>query len=275
MPEGDVVLRTARRLDAALSGQVLLAADLRWPSAAGVDLAGRTVLTTVAAGKHLLTRFDDGRTLHTHLRMDGSWFVRRTVPGPIGRQPTAVRAVLVGPEWTCVGRRLGMLDVVRTRDERLLVGHLGPDVLDPAWDRGRAVANLVAQGGRGIGEALLDQRVVAGLGTIYMAESLWAHRVSPWEPAGSVTDPGGILDTARGLMLRSVAARTPTATGDVRPGRDAHVHGRAGRPCPRCGTPVREGSVGSPPLERAAFFCPVCQPGSPRDAGASGLSRPG
>ncbi len=224
-----------------------------------MELAGCTVLGTATVGKHLMTRFDDGRTLHTHLRMEGLWRVERTAPRP-PRRSAAVRAVLVGPRWTCLGIRLGMMDVVRTRDERTLVGHLGPDVLAPDWDRALAVRNVTAQGPRGIGETLLDQRVVAGLGTIYMAESLWAHRISPWAPASSLAEPGAVLDTARALMQRSVAARTPTATGDVRPGRESHVHGRAGRPCPRCGTPVAVRDVGVPPTARPAFFCPSCQP---------------
>lgn len=259
MPEGDVVLRTARRLDAALAGDVLLRTDLRWPSVAATDFAGRTVLGTATVGKHLLTRFDDGRTLHTHLRMEGSWRVERTAAGP--RHPGhGVRAVLVGSRWTCVGLRLGMMDVVRTRDEHVLVGHLGPDVLAPEWDLERAVGNVRAQGDRGIGETLLDQRVVAGLGTIYMAESLWAHGISPWAPASAVADPAVLLSTARRLMQRSVAARTPTATGDVRPGRESHVHGRAGRPCPRCGATIAVADVGTAPTARPAFHCPDCQP---------------
>lgn len=233
MPEGDVVLRTARRLDAALAGRALLGAELRWPSVAGTNLAGRTVLGTATAGKHLLTRFDDGRTLHTHLRMEGSWVVRRTAPA--ARFGGAVRVALLGPEWTCVGLRLGMVDLVRTRDEHLVVGHLGPDVLAPDWDAARAEANLRAQRGRAVGAVLLDQRVVAGLGTIYMAESLWAHGVSPWLPADQVTDPGAILATARRLMQRSVVSRLPTATGDVRRGRGSRVHGRAGLPCHAAG----------------------------------------
>lgn len=258
MPEGDVVLRTARRLDAALGGQVLVAAELRWPSVAGVDLVGRTVLRTATAGKHLLTRFDDGRTVHTHLRMDGLWRVQRT--GGAVRLGPSVRVVLAGREWTCLGLRLGMVDVLRTRDESVVVGHLGPDVLAPDWDRERAVAHVRAEGGRAIGAVLLDQRVVAGLGTIYMAESLWAHGVSPWRAAAEVGDPGAVLDTARRLMQRSVTARTPTATGDLRPGRVSHVHGRAGLPCPRCGGPVAVRDVGEPPMTRPAFYCPVCQP---------------
>lgn len=260
MPEGDVVVRTARRLDAALAGRTLVAAELRWPSVAGVQLAGRTVLRTATAGKHLLTRFDDGRTLHTHLRMDGLWRVTRTTQGPV-RLGEAVRVLLAGPEWTCLGLRLGMVDLVRTRDEGRVVGHLGPDVLAPDWDRETAVARVRAQGARPIGAALLDQRVVAGLGTIYMAESLWAHGVSPWRPAERVEDPGAVLDTARRLMQRSVLARTPTATGDARPGRESHVHGRAGRPCPRCGGPVAVAPVGEPPTTRPAYHCPACQPG--------------
>jgi endonuclease-8 len=258
VPEGDVVLRTARRLDAALAGRRLLTAQLRWPTAAGVELAGVTVLGTHTVGKHLLSRFDDGRTLHTHLRMEGVWAVRRTAAG--ARPGRDVRVALVGPEWTCLGLRLGMVDVVRTRDERTLVGHLGPDVLASGWDRAAAAAAVHAQGARPVGAALLDQRVVAGLGTIYMAETLWAHGVSPWAPAGSVPDPGALLDTARRLMLRSVAARTPTATGDERQGRQSNVHARAGLPCPRCGTTIRVDLVGEPTTARPAFYCPACQP---------------
>jgi endonuclease-8 len=265
VPEGDVVVRTARRLDAALAGRRLIAAHLRWPSVAGVELAGATVLGTGTVGKHLLTRFDDGRTLHTHLRMDGVWVVRRTEPrARLGRD---VRVALVGPEWTCLGLRLGMVDVVRTRDERRLVGHLGPDVLAPDWDVDRAAAAVRAQGERAVGAALLDQRVVAGLGTIYLAESLWAHGISPWASAGSVPDLGAVLGTARRLMLRSIQARTPT--GDERRGR--HVYGRAGLPCARCGTTIRVADVGEPPTARPAFYCPACQPpGGPSAAQAMG-----
>ncbi len=117
MPEGDVLRRTAAGLDAALAGRVLDRAELRWPDAAGTVLEGRTVLGTVAYGKHLLTRFDDGRTLHTHLRMEGSWSVHRTGTTSARERDPWVRAVLVTPDWTALGHRLGMLDVLRTRDE--------------------------------------------------------------------------------------------------------------------------------------------------------------
>lgn len=129
MPEGDVVRLTAARLDAALTGRLLVRADLRWPGVALVDLRGQSVLGTVARGKHLLTRLGHGWTLHTHLRMDGSWLVART-GGPVADRGPFVRVVLGNEQWSCVGHRLGMVDVVRTRDERTVVGHLGPDILD-------------------------------------------------------------------------------------------------------------------------------------------------
>lgn len=251
MPEGDAVLRTARRLDAALADRRLVRAELRWPTVAGVDLVHRTVLGTHAVGKHLLTRFDDGRTLHTHLRMDGAWRTSATRPG--ARFGHEVRVVLAAADRTAIGLRLGMVDVLRTDDERRLLGHLGPDVLDPMWDRARAVANLLAQGDRAIGESLLDQRVVAGIGTIYLAESLWPHRVSPWAPVSAVADPGAVLDTARRLMQRSVAA--PSG----RPPDERRAYGRQGEPCPRCGTPLSQGLVGAPPTARPTYFCPSCQ----------------
>lgn len=251
MPEGDAVLRASRRLDEALAGRRLVRAELRWPTVAGVDLVGRVVLGTGTHGKHLLTRFDDGRTLHTHLRMDGSWRIRLTRPD--ARFGHEVRAVLAAADRTAVGLRLGMVDVVRTADEVRLLAHLGPDVLAPAWDRERAVANLLAQGGRGIGESLLDQRVVAGLGTIYLAESLWPHRISPWAPVVEVADPGAVLDTARRLMLRAVALGPRAAAAEHR------AYGRQGVPCPRCGTPIARGEVGTAPLARPAFHCPACQ----------------
>jgi endonuclease-8 len=258
MPEGDVVLRTARRLDAALSGQTLTRGELRWGDLGGIDLAGVAVVSTTAVGKHLLTRLADGRTLHTHLRMDGYWRVYRAGEERGADRSTRARAVLGTERWTCVGFLLGMVDLVRTRDEDRVVGHLGPDVLAGELDVAAAGARILAQGARGIGEVLLDQRVVAGLGTIYVAETLWQHHVWPWTPSADVDGPA-LVATARRLMLRSVASPLPTATGDVR--RGAHVHGRRGRGCPRCRTPILESRIGVPPQDRPVFWCPGCQPG--------------
>ena len=279
MPAGDVVKVTADRLDAALRGRVLEPADQRWPSARGVDHSGRTVGEVKPYAKHLLTRLDDGTTLHTHLRMEGQWRIARTgTDGAVARS-TDVRAVLANEVWTCVGERLGMLDVVRTRDEQVLLGHLGPDVLADdflsAPDSGVLLAlarlrDAAATGGfpaqataggpparvaRGLplADALLDQRGVAGLGTIYTAESLFAQGMWPWTQVSDVSDRDleALLRTARGQMLRSVAE----GVGTVR----RHVHGRARRACHRCGTPVAVARANEAPFERPIFYCPSCQ----------------
>lgn len=250
MPEGDILRRTAARLDQALAGRVVRRAELRWPDASGVELAGRTVLGTRAYGKHLLTRFDDGRTLHTHLRMDGSWRIGRTGSSAGAERDPWVRAVLAADEWTAIGLHLGMLDVLRTHDEPAVIGHLGPDVLDddfPTDGLPVVLAQVVADP-RPIAEVLLDQRVLAGLGTIWTAETLFARRVWPWAPAREAPDPASLVMTARELMGRAVTADP-----------HARVHGRAGRPCERCGTPVAVGTARRPPMERPVFWCPTCQ----------------
>ena len=264
MPEGDVLRLTAGRLGAALRGAPLVRAELRWPSAAGVDLVGATARETVAYGKHLLTRFDDGRTLHTHLRMDGYWRVHRTGAREANGRSPAVRAVLATETWTCLGWHLGMLDVLRTRDEPRLLGHLGPDVLgDDFADRlDEGAGRLVTDPDRPLCAALLDQRGVAGLGTIWTAESLFATRRWPWTPVGSLDDDARrtLLVTARRLMGRSVEVGRRSGLGAV----ELAVHGRHHKPCRRCGTPVALGSTAGPGRrpdagERAIYWCPTCQ----------------
>jgi endonuclease-8 len=261
MPEGDILRRTAAELDRALADQVVLRCELRWPSAAGLTFEGRTVLGTHPYGKHLFTRFDDGRTLHTHLRMDGAWRVVATRSPQARAGSTFVRAVLGTDRWTAVGHRLGMLDVVRTVDERSLIADLGPDVLaDDFAATGLEIAleRWATRGATPVADVLLDQTVAAGIGTIYASETLFARRLWPWTPADRA-DSATLLMTARTLMARSVAARTSTATGDTSAGRDRQVHGRLGAPCRRCGTPVRVRQARKPPMERPIFYCPSCQ----------------
>lgn len=274
MPEGDVVWRTAHRLDATLAGRSLSRAELRWPSLATADLQGLVVREVVSAGKHLLTRLagDDTRpalTLHSHLRMDGSWHVHRTgEPWGSPRPASGVRAVLANETWTTVGHQLGMLDLSETTQEHTLVGHLGPDVLGPGWDAEEVVRRLDADPARPVGEALLDQRVLAGVGTFFMAEALFLRGVSPWMP---VRDAGG-LDALVALLHRLLTANAQRAvqstTGDLRPGRTQWVHSRSGRPCLRCGAGVRVAMIGDAAQARTAFYCPGCQPGpAPTDDG--------
>lgn len=247
---------TADRLGAALGGQTLTAAELRWPSAAGVDLAGRRVTGCEPYGKHLFLRFDDGRSLHTHLRMEGSWQLRST-PARGSFRPT-VRAVLVTASWTAIGDRLGMLDVVPTRDEHRLISHLGPDVLAadfPAAGLPRVLQAYARQGRRPVADVLLDQTVQAGIGTIYLAESLFVRGIWPWTPAAQVGDAASLLMTARALMERSVADGLRS---------QRWVHGRHRYSCRRCATPIQVGRAGRPPGDRPVFFCPSCQAAAAR-----------
>lgn len=287
MPEGDTVLRTARGLHRALADRLLTGSELRWGRLGDRTLAGRTVVGTVAYGKNILTRIAPATpgagprlpsvsagalTLHSHLRMDGSWRIHRTgtrrLPGPSDPE---VRAILVGEEWTAVGHRLGMLHLVPTNEEHTLLGHLGPDIMADDWDatgRDEALRRLAELTDRPIGEVLLDQHVTAGIGTLYMAEALFVRGISPWLPAGD-TDAGPLLDTARKLLLRGADQVVPNTTGDPRKGQTSYAHARSGRPCRRCGTIIRVAPVRKPPTERPAFYCPRCQPGpAPTDTGS-------
>ncbi len=184
MPEGDVVWYTARRLHEALAGRVLTRSDFRVPRLATADLSGDVVTETVSRGKHLLTRTKNGLTVHTHLKMDGSWRVRPAAERL--RDSHRIRLLLANEEWQAVGYQLGVVELIRTSEEPRVTGHLGPDLLGPDWDRDEAVRRLSAEPDRPIGEALLDQRNLAGLGTVYMAETLFLRGVDPSRPAGSV-----------------------------------------------------------------------------------------
>lgn len=262
MPEGDAVHRTAVRLRAALDGRVLVRSDFRVPRYATADLSGRAVLTTASRGKHLLTRVEGGLTVHTHLRMDGTWRVQRA--GTPVRRGDAVRLVLVNDLRQAVGVKLGMVDLVPTDQEDRLVGHLGPDLLDPAWSAGhaeRAAANLARHPAATIGEALLDQRNVAGLGTIWRAETLFLAGVSPRRPVADVPHLLKVVDLAHRLLYSAKdSPGGPVTTGDPRPGHRLWAYGRAGRPCLRCGTRMLGGELGEGPYERVIFYCPACQP---------------
>ncbi|MFD1546440.1 DNA-formamidopyrimidine glycosylase family protein [Nonomuraea guangzhouensis] len=258
MPEGDAVYRTAARLRGALDGRVLTRSDFRVPRHATADLSGRTVLASLSRGKHLLTRVEGGLTVHTHLRMDGSWRVlpagRRTAPGD------QVRLVLANEQWQAVGVRLGVVDLLKTADEDRVVGHLGPDLLGDDWDPDEAVRRLRAAPDRAIGEALLDQRNLAGLGTIYRAETLFLRGIWPWRKVGDIEDLDGLVRLAQRLLTANKTHAATVTTGDRRPGGQTWVYGRAGRPCRRCGTRISRGEMGAQPQERLVLWCGDCQP---------------
>ncbi|MGW4802245.1 DNA glycosylase, partial [Nonomuraea sp. NPDC004297] len=204
------------------------------------------------------TRIEGDLTVHTHLRMDGSWQIsetgRRIPPGD------QVRLVLANARWQAVGVKLGMVDLVGTADEARLVGHLGPDLLGADWDPDEAVRRLRGSPGRTIGEALLDQRILAGIGTIYRAETLFLRGLWPWKKVGEIEDLYGLVSLAQRLLDANKAHAGTVTTGDRRPGNQTWVYGRAGRPCRRCGTRISRGEMGARPQERLILWCAGCQP---------------
>jgi endonuclease-8 len=264
VPEGDTVWLAARRMNAALAGKVLRRSDFRVPALATVDLAGRTVREFVSRGKHMLLRLDDGRTLHTHFRMDGAWHLYRPGERWRGGAPHQVRAVLETDDTVAVAYRMPVVELVATDAEDEVVGHLGPDLLGPDWDGDEAVRRLRERTDRAIAPALLDQRNLAGIGNLYKAESLFLRGISPWTPVGEVDDLPALVTLAQRLMWTNREHPAQVTTGDTRPGRDHWVFERGGRPCRRCGTPIRSAEQAEPdhPEQgRLTYWCPHCQRG--------------
>ena len=259
MPEGDAVWSTARRLHKALAGQVLTRSDFRVPKFATVDLRGQTVTEVVARGKHLLIRTGDGLTVHTHLKMDGFWRVRAAGPGGPTAESFKLRLVLANAEWEAAGYLLGVTEVIATADEDTVIGHLGPDLLGPDWDPALAVRLLSRDPGQAIGEALLDQRNLAGIGNVYAAEMLFLRGLDPWRPVGSIQNLPALVDLGHRLLDANKTRPGHVTTGDTRRGNENWVYGRGGRPCRRCGTRIKKGEQGPAGEERMRFWCPSCQ----------------
>ncbi|HSE70042.1 MAG TPA: DNA-formamidopyrimidine glycosylase family protein [Nocardioidaceae bacterium] len=259
MPEGDTVWRTAHHLDQALTGSVLVATDFRVPAHATLDLSGRRVEGTVARGKHLLTRIGDEHTLHTHLKMEGSWHLYRE--GTRWRRPAhQARVVLRTEQWTAVGFALGVVEVVARADEHTAVGHLGPDLLGPDWDVEEALRRLRSDPDRAIGEALLDQRNLAGIGNMYKAELCFLLGLNPWLPVRDVPDLAALVRQAKRVLEANKLRVEQATTGDTRRGHQLWVYRRDRQPCRRCGTPIEVTAQGQEMQERATYWCPHCQP---------------
>ncbi len=259
MPEGDTVWLTAHRLDQALGRQQLIRADLRVPQLATTELTGMTVTEVLARGKHILTRLDSGYTLHSHLRMDGSWFLTRANQRPRRHPEHLIRAQLGTASWLATGYRVHDLALVSTGSEDELVGHLGPDLLGPDWDSADAVRRLAGEPDRPIGESLLDQRLLAGIGNMYKCEVLFIERANPWRRTGEADLPK-IVATAYRLLRANRDHPAQSTTGRIGRGQEHWVYARAGEPCRRCRTPILRADQGAPPQARSTYWCPRCQP---------------
>jgi endonuclease-8 len=258
VPEGDTVWHAAKRLREALAGRVLTRSDFRVPRYATTDLTGRQVTESLSRGKHLLTRVDGGLTVHTHLKMEGSWRVRPAST----RIPDShrLRLLLANDAWQAAGYQLGVVDVLPTSRESEVVGHLGPDLLGPDWDAAEAVQRLLADPQRPAGEALLDQRNLAGIGNVYKCEVLFLRGIHPWRPVGQIRDPAGLVDLARRLLDANKDRIGHITTGIPQRGQENWVYGRGGRRCRRCGTTIQRADQGTGAEGRVTYWCPHCQP---------------
>lgn len=262
MPEGDTVYLSATRLHRALSSTKVIKSDFRVPQYATVDLADRTVSEITSLGKHMLWRFDDDLSLHTHFKMEGSWHLYR--PGQRWRAPSwQARIVLTTKSWTTVGVNLPVIDLVARDEEAGFIEHLGPDPLRN-WDAEEAARRLSSDFDRPFSEAIVDQRNIAGLGNVYRCEICFLRGVNPWTPVGRAGDLRAVVDLAKSLMDATIRVGGRVTTGDARAGRRVWVYGRRGQPCRRCGTPIeRRGPATS--AEQVTYWCPRCQPEFRRD----------
>ena len=257
MPEGDTVYQAAQRLHRALAGRTLTATDFRVPAFATVDLSGQQVDEVVSRGKHLLIRVGE-HSIHSHLKMEGSWEVYP--PGGRWRHPAhQARVVLRTADTEAVGFLLGTLEVLPRQRENDAVGHLGPDLLGPDWDAAEAVRRLARHPGQPIAVALLDQRNLAGIGNVYANELCFLRGMLPTRPVRDA-DLAATVALARRMLLANRDRTVRVTTGDTRRGRNTWVYGREGQPCLRCGTLVHRTLLGRTELEeRSSYFCPVCQ----------------
>jgi endonuclease-8 len=275
VPEGDTVWLAAKRLRHALAGRKLTLTDFRVPQLATTDLRGHAVADVRPKGKHLLTRIEGGLTLHTHFRMDGVWHIYRPGERWHGGPAYLVRAVLANDDYQAVGYRLPVVELLPTAEEDRVVGHLGPDLLDPHWGpelQAEAVRRVAAAPQRAIGEALLDQRHVAGIGNVYATELCFLAGVTPWLAVGETSGVTDLVNRAHALLDRNKEHVWQITTGDPRRGWSHWVYERTGQPCRRCGTPIRTAQLGTAPYVRVAYWCPRCQRG-PAPQGTSGRQR--
>ncbi len=305
MPEGDSLVRVADRLRPVLAGQTLLRTDFRVPQLATADLSGAAVGAVWPRAKYLVIEAGE-RSVLSHLKMEGHWDVySRTGPDggparPRWRSPGwQARCVLETAGYQVVGFQLGLLEVLPTASVGDRLAFLGPDLLDPAWadpaeaDRllGESVARLQADPERPIGLALLEQRLVSGIGNIYRCETLLLAGLHPHRPVAAVPDVPGLVLLARDLMRVNTGPGPRGTTGvlrdddapygvrvrpadDRREGADRRlagtarrepnywVYGRERKACLRCGGPVvveQFGDLAHGTPERMLFWCPRCQ----------------
>jgi len=274
MPEGDTIYRAARTLNRALAGKAVVRFETALAQLSRVDddlpIAGRTVERVRSLGKHLLVEFSGDLVLRTHMRMNGSWHVYR--PGERWQRPrAAMRVVVETADFQAVAFDVPVAEFRTGRElaRDPAVARLGPDVLDPGFEAAEAVRRLKERATLGIGEALLDQRALAGIGNVFKSEVCFAERVHPFTPVSALEDEAllrlvrtarrflamNVLASSGGGMVTYAGMRRTTHRGDA--SARLWVYGRCGEPCRQCGERIvleRRGLDA-----RSTYFCPRCQ----------------
>jgi endonuclease-8 len=282
MPEGDTLARIAVALRPYLAGRVVTAARARLPGPQVSRIVGQKIDAVDAAGKNLLIKFDGGLELRTHLGLHGSW--HRYRPGETWRRPPSRAALVIevpGAIAVCFDAPVVELFERRAEIVHPTISMLGPDLLDASYDQAEAVRRLrdPARAATAIGEAVLDQRAVAGIGNVFKSEILFIEKVDPFAVVGTLDEPtiDRILSTAHEHLkanARPEASASRTTTVDLNTGKRLApsrlwVYDRAGRPCHRCGTLIVAGPQGTE-LPRTTYWCPSCQAPAGKPAAKSG-----
>jgi endonuclease-8 len=271
MPEGDTIYRAAQTLHRALGGHVVVRFESVLPALTRVHddspITGRTIEQVVSVGKHLLMRLSGGRTLRTHMRMNGSWHVYR--PGERWKRPRRdMRILIATSQFEVVGFNIPVAEFV---EEAALRKHpelsrLGPDLLDERFDEAEAVRRLRARGETATADALINQRTLAGIGNAYKSEVLFACGVDPFRKVRELSDQEitCLVATARRFLRANVSTGRMTTYAGFRrtttrddPRERLWVYGRGRLPCRKCGTPIRVLKHGAD--ARLTYWCPRCQ----------------
>jgi endonuclease VIII len=273
MPEGDTVFRAAQTLHKFMAGRVVTRFESVYPALTRVaedhPVVGRTIESVSARGKHLLMSFSGDLVLRTHLRMNGSWHIYPA--GARWHRPARDMRVLVATADACaVGFNIPIAELLTGRDveRQPQLRALGPDLLATEFDRDEALRRIAARSSDPIGDVLLDQRVVAGIGNVFKSEILFLAGIDPFAPVCTLApaDLERIVDISRQQLTTNVMGRSQTlsrATGrrttrSLDPNEKLWVYSRGGRPCRRCGTLIQSRKTGTD--ARLTYWCPTCQP---------------
>ena len=277
MPEGDTIFRAARTLHQLLAGDVVIRFESMFPALTRVHedrrIVGRSIESVASRGKHLLMTFSGELILRTHMRMNGTWHVYPH--GARWKKPRRdMRVILETSDVVAVAFNVPVAEFITTHE---LARHrplttLGPDLLDLHFDRQEAIRRVRARRGAQIGDVLLDQRAVAGIGNVFKSEVLFLAGIHPWAEAGALSDAEleRLVDVAREQLRANVLKPSQTlspafgrrTTRSLDPREKLWVYGRGGKPCRRCGTPIAARAAG--PDARLTYWCPRCQPARTR-----------